>query len=166
MEKNAADFQSWVDRLVHACLPLELQKKLLTLQPLTKEEALKYVQVVQLVTQAKSLKKQDDLSEKLDRNTQRILKAIRSEGTKPFDRRSPQERRLIDRAVELYVYRHDVQGLDVPESTCYRTIWHKFNGDKIFRDFRQFENVAHYDLEHFYDVSLLLFKTKEHPPAP
>jgi len=75
MEKNAADFQSWVDRLVHACLPLDLQKKLITLQPLTKEEARKYVQVVQLVTQAKQLKKQDETDKHLA-NIHQKLQAI------------------------------------------------------------------------------------------
>jgi len=166
MDKHAPDFETWVSKLVHTCLPIEIQKKLLTLQPLTKEELQKFAHVVDLVAQAKALAKQDDLSSKLDRNTERILRAIRSETEKPFDKRSPQERRLIDRAVELYAYRHNVQGLDVPESTCYRAVWHKFNGDETFRDFRQFENVAHYDLEHFYDMSLLISKTKANPPAP
>jgi len=101
---------------------------------------------------------------KLDDNTNRILRAIRNEGTKVVDARSPAERRLIDRAVELYVYRHDVQGLDVAESTCYRSVWHKHKGEKVFRDYRQFENAARYDLNHYYDLSVLTMRIRTHPP--
>jgi len=72
MEKNAADFQSWVDRLVHACLPLELQMKLITLQPLTKAELMKYVQLVHLVVEAKSLVKQNDMAGNIDRILDKI----------------------------------------------------------------------------------------------
>jgi len=66
MDTDAADFQSWVDRLVHTCLPPSLEEKLVKLQPITKQEALKFAQVVQLVAQAKQLRNQGCISDKLD----------------------------------------------------------------------------------------------------
>lgn len=66
MKSNDPDFKAWVDRLVQTCLPLDLQKKLLTLAPLTKEEARKFIDVIALASQAKQLGKQSDILDKLE----------------------------------------------------------------------------------------------------
>lgn len=75
MTKAAADFQAWVDKLVHACLPIELQKKILSLKPLTKDEVLKYAHVVQLVAEAQQLSEHREIIKKLDNISSGIRKS-------------------------------------------------------------------------------------------
>jgi len=164
MTDETCAYADWIKNLIKTCLPIELQKKILTLAPLTKQEAEKFAHAVQLAAQARSLAKQDELSAKLDRNTERILRAIRNENEKPFDKRSPQERQLIDRAALHYVRRHFIEGLDIPKSDCIRHIWKKHGDETVFRDYSTFSNAVRYDLDRFYDLDVLIARAKtEHP---
>jgi len=160
MPQKATDYAKWLRELANVCLPIELQKKLVTLQPLTKEEALKYAHVVQLAAQAKSLTKHDNLSAKLDRNTERILSAIRTESEKPFDKRSPRERQLIDHAALHYVRRRYLDGLDIPMSECIRYVWKKHGDETVFRDHTAYANAVRYDLDQFYDMEALIARAR------
>jgi len=162
MPQKATDYAKWLRDLANACLPIELQKKLVTLQPLTKDEALKYAHVVQLAAQAKSLTKQDNLSAKLDRNTERILSAIRKENEdqKLFDKRAPRERQLIDRAALHWVRRRYLDGVDIPMSECIRHVWKKHGDKTVFKDCDTFANVVRYDLNTFYKLEILLARAR------
>ena len=55
MKQDTTDYAAWVDKLVRECLPLDLLVKILKLQPLTKTEAQKFINVIQLAAQAKGL---------------------------------------------------------------------------------------------------------------
>jgi len=162
MPQKAKDYAKWLRDLANACLPIELQKKLVTLQPLTKDEALKYAHVVQLAAQAKSLTKQDNLSAKLDRNTERILRAIRKENEdeKPFDKRSPLERHLIDLAALRWVRRRYLDDVDIPMSECIRHVWKKHGNNTVFKDCEAFANAVRYDLDTFYNLEILLARAR------
>ena len=48
-------YAAWLRKLVDVSLPLDLKVKLLSLQPLTKEEARKFISVIQLAVEAKGL---------------------------------------------------------------------------------------------------------------
>ncbi len=53
--QSSGEYADWVMKLVKECLPLGLQKKILSCAPLSAEEAKKFIGVIQLAAQAKSL---------------------------------------------------------------------------------------------------------------
>jgi len=110
--------------------------------------------------------KQEPLSAKLDKDTERILKAIRSEGEKPFDKRSPQERRLIDLAAIHYARRRYLDGLDIPKSDCIRHIWKNHGSTNVFRDYASFANAVRYDLDRYYNLDVLIARAKTEHVQP
>lgn len=55
MADNNNQYVEWVQKLVKTCLPLDLQKKILYHQPLTKDEIIKFKDVIELSVQAKGL---------------------------------------------------------------------------------------------------------------
>jgi len=65
-EEYGAKLDAALCDILRALDDLNCELNLLALQPHAKEESAKCVQVVQLATQAKAIKKQSDLSEKLD----------------------------------------------------------------------------------------------------
>jgi len=72
----------WLRDLANACLPIELQRKLLTLQPLTKEEAKRYINVLMLAAQARQLSQGEDTNDALDgidRKIERVLSMSRQQ---------------------------------------------------------------------------------------
>jgi len=71
-EMTESDFKAWVDCLVQNCLPLDVQRKLLSFEPLTVMEANKYASVLQLVTQAMTLHKQGETNERLDQINKKL----------------------------------------------------------------------------------------------
>jgi len=101
-----------------------------------------------------------DISAKIDKSTARILRAVRGEGDRTFDKRSPQERRLIDRAAIHYTRRHHIDGVDIPLSDCIHHIWDKYGNVGIFRDYTAFANAVRYDLKRYYDQNVLVARAK------
>ena len=59
-------YAAWLRKLVDVSLPLDLKVKLLSLQPLTKEEARKFMSVIQLAAEAKGLSDHQAIIRKLD----------------------------------------------------------------------------------------------------
>ena len=92
MSKPESDYGIWLNKLVANCLPIELQTKIATLQPLTKEEARKFMSVIQLAAQArglgdhremlKQLKNLSDAMRKSHENEREILSWVSEEPEK------------------------------------------------------------------------------------
>ena len=70
------EYQKWIDKLVSTSIPLDIQTKIATLQPLTKAEAQKFVDVVSLVSQTK-LMDNDATILAIARETLSVTKSIR-----------------------------------------------------------------------------------------
>lgn len=65
MKTSETPYTKWVEKLVKNTLPLELQQKIISLQPLTKEESQKFIDVVQLANQAKGLGEHEEMLKRL-----------------------------------------------------------------------------------------------------
>ena len=112
-----ASYKAWVEKLVHTCLPLELEKKIAYGQPLTPDELAKYRNVVHLVSEMRrtrnhgeTMARLDELRNEITRQGQLTRQEFRKSQRDPLsvkDKRPKAQRTLIDKAVHLYVLLHD-----------------------------------------------------------
>ena len=65
MKKDNVDYASWISALVKECLPLDLQTKLLKLQPLSHQEVTKFINVILLASQARVLSDHHEMMNQL-----------------------------------------------------------------------------------------------------
>ena len=77
IDASNAAYKAWVERLVHTCLPLELERKIAYGQPLTREEAEKYANVVNLVSEHRRLGNHAETMARLEK----LLKTIKARPT-------------------------------------------------------------------------------------
>ncbi len=74
---SSGEYADWVMRLVRECLPESLQIKILTCAPLTKAEAMKFANVIALVSEAKGLKDHSEMIGLLRRINEQSRKGAR-----------------------------------------------------------------------------------------
>ena len=65
MQPSKTAYTKWVEKLVKTTLPIELQRKIVSLKPLTHDELSKFVDVVQLANQAKGLGEHEEMLKRL-----------------------------------------------------------------------------------------------------
>ena len=158
-----SDYKAWVEKLVQTCLPLELQKKLLSLEPLTKEEASRFMRVIQLAGEARrmgdhgeAMARLDDIEAEVKRQgllTRREFRKLGDERER-FDRRSAAQRTCIDKAVHLYILMHDINGAKAASFlSCCKRYWQE--AAEHFKNLEQFKNFTQYDYNNFYDIAAL-----------
>ena len=159
-----ASYKAWVERLVHTCLPLELERKIAYGQPLTREEAEKYANVVNLVSEhrrlgnhAETMARLEKLQDEVRRQGQLTRQEFRKSQRDPLgakDRRPAAQRSLIDKAVRLYVKLHDLEGKTAASfMSCCNHYWQE--AKECFESLAQFKNFTQYDYNNFYDLSAL-----------
>ena len=159
-----AEYKAWVERLVHTCLPFELEKKIAYGQPLTKEETERYANVVHLVSEmrrarnhANTMTRLDEIATEVKRQGQLTRQEFRKVQRDPLsvkDKRSRAQRTLIDKAVHLYVLLHDINGSsDASFLSCCNRYWNL--ATEHFTDITQYKNFVNYDYNNFYDISAL-----------
>ena len=66
IDVSDAEYKAWVERLVHTCIPFELEKKLAYGQPLTRAEAATYANVVHLASEVKRARNHGKTLARLD----------------------------------------------------------------------------------------------------
>ena len=74
---SSGEYADWVLRLVRECLPERLQLKILSCAPLTKAEAVKFANVISLVSQAKGMKDHSEMIGLLRRINEQARKGAR-----------------------------------------------------------------------------------------
>ena len=159
-----AEYKAWVERLVHTCLPLELEKKIAYGEPLSREEAEKYANVVNLVSEMRrtrnhgeTIARLDELRNEIKRQGQLTRQEFRKSQRDPLsvkDKRPKAQRTLIDKAVHLYVLLHDINGSsDTSFLSCCNRYWDL--ATEHFTDITQYKNFVNYDYNNFYDISAL-----------
>ena len=159
-----AEYKAWVERLVHTCIPFELEKKIAFKQPLTKEEAAKYANVIHLVSEmrrarnhAQTIGRLDEIAAEVKRQgmlTRQEVRKVQRDPLSVKDKRSKAQRTLIDKAVHLYVLLHDINGTKAASFlSCCNRYWDLASGH--FADIEQFKNFTQYDYNNFYDISAL-----------
>ena len=172
-----AEYKAWVERLVHTCIPFELEKKIAFKQPLTKEEAAKYANVIHLVSEmrrarnhAQTIGRLDEIAAEVKRQGMLTRQEFRKAQRDPLsvkDKRSKAQRTLIDKAVHLYVLLHDINGSKATSFlSCCNRYWPQ--AMQHFNSLDQFKNNVIYDYKNFYDLSALteMIKTGEITPPP
>ena len=115
--KSSGEYADWVLKLVKECLPLPLQRKILSCAPLTRDEARKFMGVVQLAAQAKSLgdsgeilRRMDDLKRSLHKSRREHREILwHASGNDP--RYAPEDERSSN-AVRREMVRRAVEELD------------------------------------------------------
>ena len=156
-DTTKSDYKAWVGKLVNECLPLELQKKLLTNEPLTREEALKFMNVVSLAGDAKRLSGESEIIAEVRRQGQLTRQEFRKSQRDPLsvkDKRPGAQRSYIDKAVRLYVKLHDIEGKTAASfMSCCSHYWQE--AKECFESLAQFKNFTQYDYNNFYDISAL-----------
>ena len=156
-DTTRSNYKAWVEKLVDECLPLDLQKKLLTQEPLTREEALKFMNVVSLAGDAKRLSGESEIIAEVRRQGQLTRQEFRKSQRDPLsvkDKRPKAQRTLIDKAVHLYVLLHDINGSsDTSFLSCCNRYWDL--ATEHFTDITQYKNFVNYDYNNFYDISAL-----------
>ena len=164
IDASNAEYKAWVERLVHTCLPLELERKIAYGQPLTREEAEKYANVVNLVSEyrrlgnhAETMARLEKLQDEVKRQGQLTRQEFRKSQRDPLsvkDKRPKAQRTLIDKAVHLYVLLHDINGSsDTSFLSCCNRYWDL--ATEHFTDITQYKNFVNYDYNNFYDISAL-----------
>ena len=154
------DYEAWVQRLVHTCLPLDLEKKVLLRQPLTKAEAEKLKDVFSIICESQRLGDHEeamgklaDLHDEVKRQgllTRREFRKLGDERERR-DKRSPAQRKHIDKAVRLYVLLHDINGAsEASFRSCCLRYWKE--AEDSFKDIAQYKNFTAYDYKNFYDI--------------
>ena len=174
---TTSDYKAWVEDLVRTCLPIRLQKKLLSLEPLTKEEATKFMDVIQLAgdvkrmsDHAQTIGRLDEIAAEVKRQGMLTRQEFRKAQRDPLsvkDKRSKAQRTLIDKAVHLYVLLHDINGSKATSFlSCCNRYWPQ--AMQHFNSLDQFKNNVIYDYKNFYDLSALteMIKTGEITPPP
>lgn len=156
-DTTRSDYKAWVEKLVDECLPLDLQKKLLTREPLTREEALKFMNVVSLAGEAKRMSGESEIIAEVRRQGQLTRQEFRKSQRDPLsakDRRPAAQRSLIDKAVRLYVKLHDLEGRSAASfMSCCSHYWQE--AKECFESLAQFKNFTQYDYNNFYDILAL-----------
>ena len=164
VDASDAEYKAWVERLVHTCLPFELERKIAYGEPLTKEEAQKYANVVNLVSEhrrlgkhAETLARLDELQNEVKRQGQLTRQEFRKSQRDTLsakDRRPAAQRSLIDKAVRLYVKLHDLEGRSAASfMSCCNQYWQE--AKECFESLAQFKNFTQYDYNNFYDILAL-----------
>ena len=159
-----SDYKAWVEDLVRTCLPIRLQKKLLSLEPLTKEEATKFMDVIQLAgdvkrmsDHAQTIGRLDEIAAEVKRQgmlTRQEFRKVQRDPLSVKDKRSKAQRTFIDKAVHLYVLLHDINGSKAASFlSCCNRYWDLASGH--FADIEQYKNFVNYDYNNFYDISAL-----------
>lgn len=159
-----SDYKAWVEDLVRTCLPIQLQKKLLSLEPLTKEEATKFMDVIQLAgdvkrmsDHAQTIGRLDEIAAEVKRQgmlTRQEFRKVQRDPLNVKDKRSKAQRTLIDKAVHLYVLLHDINGTKAASFlSCCNRYWDL--ASEHFADIEQYKNFVNYDYNNFYDISAL-----------
>lgn len=160
---NAA-YKAWVEKLVHTCLPLELEKKIAYGEPLSREEAKKYANVVNLVSEMRRAKNHGETMARLGEIeteikrqgllTRREFRKLHRDPIEAKDRRPRAQRVLIDKAVHLYILLHDINGsANASFMSCCSRYWQEATGQ--FTDITQYKNFVNYDYNNFYDIAAL-----------
>lgn len=162
-ESANPNYKAWVEELVRTCLPLQLQKKLLSLEPLTKEEVSRFMSVIQLAGEVRRMGDHGEAMARLagieaEVKRQGVLtrREFRRLGDEPerSDRRSAAQRACIDRAVRLYVLLHDINCAKAASFlSCCNRYWPQ--AQPHFRDIDQYKNFTVYDYNNFYDLAAL-----------
>lgn len=169
-------YKAWVERLVHTCLPFELEKKIAYGEPLTPEEMAKYRNVVHLVSEMRRAKdhgetmaRLGDIEAEVKRQgllTRREFRKLGDERER-HDKRSVAQRTCIDKAVQLYILLHDINGSKTASfRSCCNRYWPQ--AMQHFSTIDQYKNNVIYDYKNFYDLAALteMIKTGEiTPPA-
>ena len=161
--KSNDAYKAWVERLVHTCLPFELEKKIAYGQPLTSDEMAKFRNVVHLVSEMRrandhgeAMARLDDIEAEVKRQgllTRREFRKLGDERER-FDRRSAAQRTCIDKAVHLYILMHDINGAKAASFlSCCKRYWQE--AAEHFTDLKQYKNFANYDYNNFYDIAAL-----------
>ncbi len=76
------------------------------------------------------------------------------------DKRSPVQRKFIDKAVRLYVELHDIKRLETSSfHQCCLRFWEE--AQTHFRDIRQYENNVFYDYWNFYDTDAITARLRQ-----
>ena len=159
-----ASYKAWVEKLVHTCLPLELEKKIAYGQPLTPDELAKYRNVVHLVSEMRrtrnhgeTIARLDELRNEIKRQGQLTRQEFRKSQRDPLsvkDKRPSAQRSFIDKAVRLYVKLHDLEGKTAASfMSCCSHYWQE--AKECFESLAQFKNFTQYDYNNFYDISAL-----------
>lgn len=168
IDVSDAGYKAWVERLVHMCIPFELEKKLAYGQPLTRAEAATYANVVHLASEfkrarnhGKTLARLDEIEAEIKRQgtlTRRKFDRLCETGEKP-DKRPKAQRMWIDRSVSLYVKRHDMENDGAASFlSCCRRYWNQAQNN--FQSLEQYKNYTAYDYRHFYNQDALVAQIK------
>lgn len=83
----------------------------------------------------------------------------RCANSKKPDKRPPELRKWIDKAVRLYIHHHDIERKSAFSlSAACRHFWK--DAKDSFKDRKQYENLVRYDLGCFYDIEAEVAKIK------
>ncbi len=174
IDVSDAEYKAWVERLVHTCIPFELEKKLAYGQPLTRAEAATYANVVHLTSEVKrarnhgkTLARLDEIEAEIKRQGHLTRSEFRKVGEErdKRDKRSAGQRACIDKAVQLYILLHDINRSKAASfQMCCNRYWTQ--AMQHFTTPGQYRSSVIYDYHNFYDLAALtdLIKTGEITP--
>lgn len=163
-DASDAEYKAWVERLVHTCLPFDLEKKIAYGQPLTPDELAKYRNVVHLVSEMRrarnhgeAMARLDELQREVKRQgalTRQEFRRARRDPLAVSDKRPRTQRMMIDKAVHLYVLLHDINGSrEASFMSCCNRYWDI--AANHFTSIDQYKNFVNYDYNNFYDIAAI-----------
>ena len=99
--------------------------------------------------------------------TETLIRHSLGEKVNPVDRRKPSERRQIDEVVEMYVKKHDIEGIAECSVRwcCMQTMERGEDGRYDGQILKKLHNAVSYDMKNYYDMSAVRARVESRTDA-